>query len=322
MFKNTEISQIVRSLLIQNATSTGITWNNLDNTGINIEKVTFNNINLFDSIVKLAEVAGFYFYIDTEKDLHFKLKDSVASGYTFDRTSILKANFEHVDDNIFNYVTVFGGRQLTGVEETFAPQAGSVYTLDDKPHNVVVIGSGTVPTQITPGGIYGVDNPEEDNAKFLVDYNNKYVIIADGTSAGTNTGWTGSDIIIDYQRSSPIISIKSDNTSISQYGKKCKNIVDRNILTLDEANDRANTYLSEHKDLKIEGELELMGIINFTPGTTCMVEMPYHGIVGQTYSILSIKYKFTPNTCLTGNVCTISLNKKIKRLEGNKIEEI
>ena len=77
---------------------------------------------------------------------------------------------------------------------------------------------------------------------------------------------------------------------------------------------KEQTYLSEHKDVKVEGTLELMGILNITPGQTCIVEMPNHEITNQTYSILKVKYKFTPKTCLTGNVSTITLNRKIRSL--------
>ena len=50
IFKNQEASSIVRSLMTQNAAGTGITVDNVNSSGIAIDRITLNNISLFDSI--------------------------------------------------------------------------------------------------------------------------------------------------------------------------------------------------------------------------------------------------------------------------------
>ena len=85
-----------------------------------------------------------------------------------------------------------------------------------------------------------------------------FLILASGTTGGDTYGTygkTGSVIIIDYDRSTPLISIKTDSTSRNAYGPKDKIIVDKNIKDQSEASDKATSYLEEHKNPAIEGNL-------------------------------------------------------------------
>ena len=312
IFTNQEVSTIVNSLMIQNASGTGITSTNINATSTTIDKITFNNISLFDALKQLADIAGFYFYIDTNKDLNFVQRDSISSGQTFDNTNITNATFKQSDSDISNNVTVYGDRQLTGVRQTFSTQAGSVYIVDDKPSNVSFIGSANPNVPIQPGGIVGVGDPETEDVQFLVDYNARSVILTSGTTTGDNTGWTGSSVIVDYQRSSPLISVKSDPISISTYGQKDKVIIDRNIKSQSEASLKATGFLSENKDPKIQGKVTVYGVVDVTPGNTAIVNVPFHGISNQTYMILNASYVFNTTNNLSNQVLTITLNRKIR----------
>ena len=312
IFTNQEASEIIKSLMIQNTNGSGITTNNVNPTSTTVDKITFNNMSVFDAIKQLGDISGFYFYVDTDKDLNFVQQDSIASGITFDNTNITDATFKQSDSDISNKVTVYGDRQLTGVRQTFSAQAGSVYVMDDSPHNVSVIGSASTNVPIQPGGIDGVGDPENENIQFLVNYNARSVILTSGTTGGNNLGWTGSSIIVDYQRSSPLISIKSDSTSIATYGQKDKIVIDRNIKTQDETSLKATSFLAENKDPKVQGNVSVYGVVDITPGNTAIVNVPFHGISNQTYMILNAKYIFNSTNNLSNQVLTVTLNKKIR----------
>ena len=313
IFIDQEISSIIKSIMIQNAIGTGITWNNINVTTVKLDKITFNNKSLYDCIKDLATLAGFYFYVDVDKDLHFEERNSISSGETFSKGNIISSTFTDTDFDIFNKVIVYGDRQLTGAQEVFGVQAGSVYALDDKPSNVVVTGSPYIPDNvIQPGGILNVNDPLNENVHFLVDYQAAQVILTSGTTAGDNVGWTGSGVYIDYQRSSPLISIKQDTTSQSSYGKKDKIIVDRNIKDIYEANKKATSYLSEHKDPTLMGNIDVYAITNITPGHTCIVDMPFNNIISQTYTILEAAYVFNIKNNFSNKVLRLKLNKKVK----------
>lgn len=316
MFKETETSSIISSLMTQNATYKGITLNNLNISSTTIDRITFNNISLFDAISKVSEIAGFYFYIDEDKDFHYEEKDSISSGIEINNTNTLFANFKTSDEDIFNNIYVYGDRQLTGVREIFSSSDvinGSSFVLNDKPHSVVVMGSATNPINIIqPGGVLNLNDPSVDNVKYLVDYNGRTITFTSGGKSGYNTGWIASGVIIDYQRSSLLLSIKSDSNSQLLYGVKDKRIIDKNIKTLDEANIKATSFLNEHKSPTIYGNVKTRGIISLTPGNTVLVNNDFHNINNQTYSVINVKYDFTKDTCLKDSFISIYLNKKIR----------
>lgn len=333
IFKNTEVSKIVEALFIQNMLGTGLTFSNINPTTTTIQKITFNNLSMFDAIMELSSLSGFYFYVDEDKDFHFEERDAISSGVLLDNTNVLSTNIKNTDSDIYNHVTVYGDRQLTGVREFFSsPTTGSSYILDDKPHNVVVIGSPTF--FIQPGGIVGVSDPSSTDVKYLVDYHSQLITFTSGATAGNNLGWLGSDIIIDYQRSSPIISIKTDKDSIAAYGKKHKKITDRNVKDLIEANEKCLTFLNDHKDLKNEGSISVDNLVNITPGHTCEVNLPFYNINSQEFTILKCEYSFNKINNLKGQVLRLDVNKKInsltdyikehelrlRRLEGTEID--
>lgn len=315
-FKNIEASELVLALMTQNANGLGITYNNVNISSTTIDRLTFNNITLFDSIKQISEVAGFYFYIDEDKDLHFEERDSISSGETLNSTNIMSSHFDISDNDIFNNVYVYGNRQLTGVREIFGSSDfsnGSICILDDAPHNTIVMGSATIPSYIIqPGGVINLNDPATDNVKWLMDFNQKKIVLVSGTVAGDNTGWVGSGIVVDYQRSSLLVSIKQDLASQVAYGLKDKRIIDKNIRTIDEANERALSYLNEHKDPKTYGEVKTRGIISINPGNTVVVDIPFYNINTQTYSVIKSSYNFTKDTCLSDTFLSLSLNKKIR----------
>ena len=161
-----------------------------------------------------------------------------------------------------------------------------------------------------------MNDPYDEDVKFLVDYNARQIVLTSGAKAetGDNTGWAGSVVIIDYQRSSPLISIKSDSTSQENYGTKNKVIIDRSIKDIYEANIRATTFLAEHKDPRIQGTLEVEGIVDVTPGEKVVVNIPFHNVNSQTYAILNANYTFNKTSNLSDQVLKVTVNKRIRNL--------
>ena len=158
-----------------------------------------------------------------------------------------------------------------------------------------------------------VNDPEDEDVKFLVDYQASQIILTSGLTAGYNTGWTGSiSVIIDYQRSSPLVAIRQDTTSQTSYGEKHKIIIDRNIKDINEANDRANTILAEQKDPKVEVDIWIHGVVDVTPGNTAVVNIPFHNVSNQTYMILKANYLFNKKNNLSDNVLQLTLSRSLR----------
>ena len=311
IFKDQDAGLIARTIVATNSEGL-VTTNNIDiTTGTTIEKIGFNHKNIFDALKELAKLSGCYFFVDNDKDVNFILKESISSGETFDNTNTINASFVKEDREIFNKVWVYGSRILTGNSQFMkADGIGSVFTLTDKPHNTRVNISGTIPTLISPGGILEMDDPSTKDVKWLLDYNEKQVVFTSGTTGGENIPTAGS-VFIEYERMSPIMKFKQDANSITSYGPKTKIISDVNIKSYVEANDKATTFLADNKDPKIQGTIDLKGVINITPGNTCIVNLPWHNIDSQTYTILSASYSFNKYNNLHNKVLTLEVNKKI-----------
>jgi len=312
IFKDIEASEIVKSLMRQNISS--ITTNNVDVTSTTIDKITFNGVATFNAIKQIAEIAGFFFFVDEDLDLNFKQKDNVSSGLTFDNTNVKSGSFRQSDDDIFNKVKVVGDRQQTAAQQIFetgVDNTGSVYELDAKPYNTKVTLSGATNTILQPGGIRFIDSPEIDNVKYLVDFNDSNIILVSGTASGDNIQSTGSVVIVDYDQSTPLIKIAQDSTSINAYGMKNKEIIDKNIKDLLEANEVANSFISENKDPKTKGSIKVNGIANVTPGETAVIDLPTEGQASETYTMIKAKYVFNKVNNLSNNVLDITVSKKI-----------
>ncbi len=308
IFKNKNAGIIARTIVTTNAEEI-VSTNNIDiTTSTTIEKIGFNHKNIFDSLKELAELSGYYFFVDNNKDVNFIEKESIPSYRTFDNNSVYNANFVKEDREIFNKVWVYGDRVLTGNSQYIkADGIGSVFTLTDKPHNTRTFISGTTNTLVQPGGIIGIT--DSTTTRYLIDFNEKQVVFTSGTVLG-DIPEAGS-VYIEYDRSTPILKFRQDADSITAYGPKTKIIKDDNIKSYVEADDRAVAFLAENKDIKIQGTIDLKGVINIDTGNTCIVDLPWHGIDKQTYTILSASYSFNKSNNLTNKVMTLELNKKI-----------
>jgi len=310
IFISRDAGTIAKAIVISNAGGV-VTTNNIDtSTGTTIEKIAFNHKSIFDALQQLAEISGFYFYVDVNKDVHFEVKAGTSSGITLNNTNVIGARFRNDDSDLFNKIWVYGDRVLTGNTDAFtADGAGSVYTLSDKPHNTRVTAAGSL---VEFGGVFEMDNPHfKSGLKWVVDFDNRYVIFVSGTAAGDNIQASGIAISIDFERSTPILSFKTDATSISTYGTKVKVITERNAKSYAHAESIATSYLAEHKDPRIQGDATIYGLLNLIPGNTIIVNLPNHNISSQTYTILNVSYKLNPQNILNGTIMEVSLNKKI-----------
>ncbi len=310
IYKNTDAGEIARQVMLNN-TEGLLTANNMNTlTGTTIERIGFNQINVFSALQELAELSDYYFYVDTDKDVHFEAKSSTSSGKTFDNTNVSSAIFKEDDREIYNKVWVYGARVLTGANDVGGIGAGSIFQLNSKPHNTRVSVGGTLQQ---PGGIYEMTNPAtESGLKYLVDFNEKDIIFVSGTAAGDNIPASGtSNVSVDYERFTPLLKYVDDDTSVTNYGPKTKIIKDDGLKSFVEVNKRATTFLADNKDSKIQGDLDIRGVVDITPGNTCVVDLPWHGINSQTYTILSASYSFNKYNNRADNVLHITVNKKL-----------
>ena len=308
VFNNQEISTIVTSLISQ--FSTGITVVNVDVTPTTLTYIQFKNISVWDAINQLAELAGFYFYVDEDKDLHFEEKETTSSGFTFDSNNITNtATFKNKRDGMANDIFVYGGNKFTGRQETFtADGAGSVYQVQKRPYNTEITVSGA----LKKGAVFEMVTIPISGQEYLVDFDQRNIILTSGTQVGNNIAGSLVEVVVKYNASSPIIKRGQNESSIAQYGQITKVITDKSIDDPRIATDIVQNQLSLHSTPKIEGTVTVENIVVITPGNTCIVDLPNQNISNQTYTILEVKYDFTPKKMFEDNVLTVRLNEKAK----------
>lgn len=312
VYNNSEVSTIVTDLMV-NYGPTEISTTNVNVTSTTLTHISFKNISLFDAIKQLAELSDFEFYVDTGKDLHFDAQQSISSGETLNNTNVLNAKFRDNADNIINEIYVYGARQLVGTRETFTGDgAGSTYGLVNNPHNTFI----TVDGEVQKGNIFEMVTGESaSGTDYLVDFDKKNIIFISGTDVGYSAiPGNGSEIIIDYKKSTPIVKFANDRPSQEAYKLRSDNIIDDNIENVQFAKDIATNTIALNKDPKKEGSLIIDDIVNLTAGNTIVIDLPNQNVSSQTYTILEATYTFTQQTQLADRVLKVKVSKKINNI--------
>jgi len=309
VYTASEISTIITNILI-NANITDITTTNVNVTSTTLARISFNQIPIYDAFTQLAELAGFYFYIDADKDLHFEQKKNISSGLTFDNTNILEQTFDTTRKGMANDVWVYGDRQLAGYKEQLSGDGGSVFTLISKPHNTFIEYLGN-PLR---GAVYQMATVPESGTNYLISYFDKQLIFASGTDLGyDSTPISGGSVLVTYDREIPIVKHGVERDSIAVYGQKNKIINDKSIRDPQTATDILKQQL-DNADPYQGMVVDLKGWYTLLPGQTVNTTMSDFGLNSTELPILSVKYIFDKNTIYLENVIRVKFNKKIKDL--------
>lgn len=308
IFTNSEVSAIVTNIINNNVDD--ITTTNVNTTETTLKRIVFNHTPVFDALKQLAELSGFFFYVDNDKDLHFEKRSNVSSGIILNNTNVKDAIFNQTREGMSNDVTVYGDRVLAGFDETFtADGAGSVFTLIDKPRDTSV----KVNNNIQKGGVFELVIVPVSGPEYLVNFNDKKIIFVSGTDIGYNSiPGNGSSVLVEYNRDIPIVKTGIDRESIKLFGRKEKIINDKSINDPNTAVSILKAELSNSNPFK-GVEVEIKGWYSITPGNTAQVVIPDFNI-DETVGILNATYTFDKNTIQSESVIKIRLNKKIKDL--------
>lgn len=320
VYTNSEISDIVKNI-IQNEVPE-ITTTNVNNTGVTLKRIAFNHVSVYDALKKLADLSGFIFFVDENKDLHFERASINSSGVTLSSSNIKSMDFYTSKEDFANQVWVYGDRTLTGFKEVIQATGGSSYTLTYRPHNTQ-IESSAKPGSLLKGGVFELVGYNTSGPDFLVSFFDRKVIFVSGNVLGYNSiPPSGGSFIAIYDREVPIVKFGEDDISIKLFGPKEKVIIDKSIKDPQTARDRVKLELEKSNPLnKIECDLD--GWFTFKPGQTVVVNLPDFNINNKTSNILSITYDFTPENLQSEQVIRVKLDNKIMDITDNikSIEE-
>jgi len=313
VFSATEISVIVKDIISKYAPSF-ITTTNVVTTPVILDRIAFNFVSVFDALRQLAELAGdYFFFVDTDGDLNFKIKSQTSTGITLDSTNVTKSDLKLNGDNVKNRIFVYGDRQLVAhPTETFiADGVGSVFTLDQQPHNTKTIASGI--DQV--GGIFNANLTPTSGLNYLVNFFDQEIIFISGTDLGDSIPGSLDVVTVDYQQAKPIVKLVEDTVSqVLCSGVKTLEIIDTNIKDPITAEDIAKSQLALRKDPRFSGKINLQGIVDLTPGETVVVNLPTQDQINETYDILESTYTFNSVNNLSERVLSVVVSERIPNI--------
>lgn len=311
VYTNTEIGSIVRDIIKNNTTEIGSNF--IQNTSTVLKRISFNEVPIYDAIQDLADLSGYTFYIDNNKQFHFELAGSSPTGYTLGSDSIIKTIFDKTKEGMANRVAVYGDRYLVSPpQEAFTiTNQGSVFTLGYKPHNTSVSTSLTAGSLLR-GGIFEVNSSVYSGTDYLVNFDDKHIILISGNNAiinYNNIPPNGGSVVVNYDRSLPIIKIGQDDTSIAAYGKKTKIINDKSIKDPNTAAAIRDVEIQKSSPLN-NLQLDLRGWFAFEPGRTVNISLADFNLVDSGIPIVQVHYNFDKQRIHENKIISVILDKR------------
>jgi len=252
-YESQTIQQIIDHI-IANYTSGGFTSNNVDGT-FTIDKIVFNNVYPSACLKRLADILGYDFYIDEDKDIHFFSKETNTAPYDLEDDSgnyVYKSLARKIDGSqIANRVIIGGGQYNASTYTDVITVSGAdskSFSLPYKFDNLTIridIGAGWVAQDI------GIDNIDDYGASVdvLYNYQDKMIRFENVLADGDKIEFSGNPKV-------DVLAISEEPDSIAKYGVKTKYIEDKSIEDLDIARKRASaelaTYAETVEDVKFK----------------------------------------------------------------------
>lgn len=215
--------------------------------GVNVPTIRFNYEQVTTAIEKLANLIGWEWYVDADKDVHFFPPSTVVTGpYTIDDTG---GNLEwtslQVDQNLTNMknsIFVIGGTYVKTLTSTTTPD---IY-LTDSTKAVFSLAYAYDPTTIivtlnAVAQTVGTDQAT-DPTTVQVLYNQASRFVRFTTVPPTTTGIVKiyGDALI------PILAHIQNSASILAYGEIQDAIIDQQIQSIEEAQERAQSEIDKY----------------------------------------------------------------------------
>ncbi len=268
-YQNKTDAYIINDLVSRYCTSLGVTTVNVV-TGVTINSIKFNYVQLSQALRKIAQLTGRNWYIDYSKDIHyFPLTTAVAP---FNITSASNAftdlQISKDTSQLKNRVYVRGGTKLSDPTTYSVKGDGAArqFPLPDKPHNVSLTVNGVTKT-------LGVKNLDTSGYDWYLNFQEKYV---EQDSGGTVLATTDT-LVLTYTYDIPILVAVEDTASILANGVKEFAIFDKSIDTTQAARDRASAELTDYANDVIEGSFTTL-TTGFRSGQYININLSEYGI--------------------------------------------
>lgn len=312
VYSSVEVGSIVRDLVWQSPFSGLIGVSNVGSTTFTPKAIKFKNRTVREAINVLGDFVGYESFVDFNKDLNFQpLGDTSAGVVLRNGVNATITRFTKDRKEMANFIRVYGDRTIARTTESFtADGAGSVFTLQEKPHDTLVKDAGTV----KKGGVFELTSFLATGTQYLVDFDQKKIIFTSGTEAGDNIPASGNTVLVEYGNSNPIVKEVQDDDSIVTYRMKQLYITNMEIKDPRHALEVAKAELELRRIPPVEATVSVksFSISGIQPGNTVQAFFPDQNVSGTFFSVREIDYDITQNNLLAGETIRLRMGTLIR----------
>jgi len=254
IYKKMSVDDIISDIVTRYPQFAQFTMNNV-NCEVIIDYLFLDHLRLYQVLTELASRTGFTFYIDNDKDIHFKniSVDNAPIIIKEDNGSFLYDSFKVVEDGskIINNIIVEGATydasQLTTEPNIIADGVQTEFNVLKQYAGVEVKIAGVSKTV----GSNGVHNPL--NYDCLYDFPGKKVIFRDD-----NKPTNGQVFSLFGFEKLPILTQVIDDISVGDDGMMSKKIKDLSLKTIDSAYQYAAIILERYAQEYVTGRFQTL----------------------------------------------------------------
>ena len=288
IYENVSPEFIVEDLI---NTYTDLTYASTVVTGVVIDRIVFRDRPLSECLQTMANLLGYFFTTDADKNMYFEEWGSVSTGLTFDVTAgsvLYKPQWEYNTNDVVTQVTIEGGLQQFNVSESFvATSLQTDFTLTNQPvDSVNVTVNGTVKDpQVS----------EQTAGDYVVKIEDKQVIF--------NAGLTVSDAVVITYSYNVKIKVQAETEVFDDDGNqivKEGKVINKSLKTTQEARLWGDKYLSVYSSPQKSTVLPYVGFpVGIEAGRTCFVRDTEEGVSGinEEFVIENIIYSYETGIC-------------------------
>mgnify|MGYP001602375480 CR=1 FL=1 len=166
---------------------------------------------------------------------------------------------------------------------------------------------------IQKGGVFEIAVTQQSGIDYLVDYDNRRITFTSGETWGENLPASGGSVIINYDRSVPVVKRADDATSQTTYGTREKVIINNELTDPSSATRVARSELSRYKNPREMGTVKVISnaIAKLTLGNTIIINLPNQGVTSDEFQIISVDYNITTRSLLADEVITVRVSERI-----------
>jgi len=255
-YSNMTVNDIIADLNTEYLT--GFTLNNVDATKV-IDHIAFNYIPVSKALQKLADLINFDWFVDYDKDIHFKAKDSTPAPFEINdsNASYITNSLKIIKDNsqVKNVIFVRGGQFIgsTLTSEIVADGSQTIFPIGYEFSTGISATLSANPLSI------GVENLVDPNDYDVVwNFQEKVFKFKelDKPSVGAVLKIVGSPYYPVRLKVRDVNSIASFSSAEGSTGEYEYLIIDTTIKTREGARERATAELESYKDTLSEGSFQ------------------------------------------------------------------